>query len=242
MWGERERERRGVIPGTFAQAKKKKKEGRAVAPRCFFFSLSIRSARPPLRPTPIPASLMTAHALTHALAGRPLAGGVSTTATPRRGAPLVARASQAPKKKVTLSFEVTQAVPFGQRVAVVGSSPELGAWAEPVPLVWKEGDVWTGSVEGCVFLGFVCVCFVFPSSQRSSQKGGLLLSMCAPAGSAYDSVERGAKSGPGRRERTHLQNLPRRIGARVARRAVGNAPTAPLARPLSHSHSLSLSP
>jgi hypothetical protein len=73
--------------------------------------------------------------------------------------PSAAAPGPASKENVTLAFEVPQAVPFGQRVAVVGSSPELGAWTEPVPLAWAEGDVWTGRVEGCVFFFGVRVFF-----------------------------------------------------------------------------------
>ena len=104
----------------------------------------------------------------HAHARAVLRGCGAGHAASRRPAPVAARASAVPsaaapgpasKENVTLAFEVPQAVPFGQRVAVVGSSPELGAWTEPVPLAWAEGDVWTGRVEGCVFFFLVFVFF-----------------------------------------------------------------------------------
>lgn len=54
-------------------------------------------------------------------------------------------------------FEVAQAVPYGQRVAVLGDAAELGAW-EPeraVTLAWGDADVWTGQAKMCAWGGGV---------------------------------------------------------------------------------------
>lgn len=91
---------------------------------------------------------------------------LATTALPTRLAAPRARvlavraAADSPQpSKVSVRFSVEQKVPFGQRVAVLGSKESLGAWSDPLALTWGEGDVWTGLAEveedGCVNLSFV---------------------------------------------------------------------------------------
>jgi hypothetical protein len=49
----------------------------------------------------------------------------------------------------TVHFEVAQAVPYGQRVAVLGAAPELGGWdvGKAIPLEWSDANVWKGQAK-----------------------------------------------------------------------------------------------
>lgn len=49
---------------------------------------------------------------------------------------------------VPVTILLTRRVEFGDRLAVVGQTPELGAWraADGLALAWSEGDVWCGQV------------------------------------------------------------------------------------------------
>jgi len=102
---------------------------------------------------------------------------LATTALPTRPAAPRARvlavraAADSPQPpKVSVRFSVEQKVPFGQRVAVLGSKESLGAWSDPLALTWGEGDVWTGSAEveedGCVDL---FICSFFPRESGSGR-------------------------------------------------------------------------
>ena len=57
------------------------------------------------------------------------------------------RAVSAGATKTT--FKVVKPVLWGESVAVVGSSAELGKWdpANPLALSWTAGDVWFGTAE-----------------------------------------------------------------------------------------------
>jgi hypothetical protein len=43
-------------------------------------------------------------------------------------------------------FTLSYSCSFGQHVAVIGSSPQLGCWdaQQAVPLTWHAGDAWKG--------------------------------------------------------------------------------------------------
>jgi hypothetical protein len=49
----------------------------------------------------------------------------------------------------TVQFTLSYSCSFGQHVAVVGSSPQLGGWdaAQAVPLTWHAGDTWRGRLQ-----------------------------------------------------------------------------------------------
>ena len=62
-----------------------------------------------------------------------------------------ARGRSAPEEEATIpppdvpvAFAVRKHVPFGSRIAVVGSSAALGSWRldRAVPMAWSPGDVW----------------------------------------------------------------------------------------------------
>ena len=66
----------------------------------------------------------------------------SAVAARRRGAP--EEESPSPPPDVPVTFAVRKHVPYGSRIAVVGSSPALGSWRldRAVPMAWSTGDVW----------------------------------------------------------------------------------------------------
>ena len=66
----------------------------------------------------------------------------SAVAARRRGAP--EEESPSPPPDVPVTFVVRKHVPYGSRIAVVGSSPALGSWRldRAVPMAWSTGDVW----------------------------------------------------------------------------------------------------
>ena len=51
-----------------------------------------------------------------------------------------------PKSKI--KFAIKQRIDFGKKIAVVGSSPQLGAWdpASACKCEWNEDDVWVGEI------------------------------------------------------------------------------------------------
>lgn len=59
--------------------------------------------------------------------------------------------SSAPKesgKAVRTTFELTQELPFGQSLKLVGSHPALGSWKEEAGMLmtWTQGHKWQASV------------------------------------------------------------------------------------------------
>jgi hypothetical protein len=82
------------------------------------------------------------------------APGAAAAASPRplpaRAAPAELAAEAAPQRRAArVRFCLNFHVDFGQRVCLVGGSPELGAWvlADAVPLEWGDGDQWHAAVD-----------------------------------------------------------------------------------------------
>lgn len=60
-------------------------------------------------------------------------------------AELAAIEKELPASEISVNFRVTYRCAFGECLAVVGSSNELGGWdvASAPRMFWSEGDVWT---------------------------------------------------------------------------------------------------
>eukprot|EP00873_Tetraselmis_striata_P044934 jgi/Tetstr1/465198/TSEL_009905.t1 len=62
-----------------------------------------------------------------------------------------AEAEDGAEPRVVLELSVQQALNFGSRLCLVGSSAALGAWdvGAALEMIWEEGNVWRASIKAC---------------------------------------------------------------------------------------------